>query len=400
MKAVIQKSTARGQMTVPASKSYAHRLLICAGLAEGESRIHRLDRCEDVLASVDCLTAMGAQIHLTGDTALVRGCGGHPDRGVFPCRESGSTLRFLLPPALLGGGGRFTGAPRLMERGVGVYRDLLSPRGIEFAQEACAIAVSGTLRSGSYRIAGDISSQFISGMLFALPLCDGDSLLEVTEPFESRSYVSLTLDVLAQSGIQIETKNNEYRISGGQRYRPLDTAVEGDWSNAAFFCALNALGGEVHIDGLRADSRQGDRVCVQLLERLRTPDAVIDLSDCPDLAPVLFAAAAAMEGGRFTGTRRLAIKESNRAAVMAQELAKFGIRVQCDANSVQVFPGGLHAPCEPLDGHNDHRIVMALSVLATRTGGVIEGAEAVAKSYPDFFEALQKAGVELTYGAE
>ena len=384
MKAVIQKSTARGQVTVPASKSYAHRLLICAGLAEGESRIHRLDRCEDVLASVDCLTAMGAQIRLTGDTALVRGCGGHPDRGVFPCRESGSTLRFLLPPALLGG----------------VYRDLLSPRGIDFAQEACAIAVSGTLRSGGYRIAGDISSQFISGMLFALPLCDGDSLLEVTEPFESRSYVSLTLDVLAQSGIQIETKNNEYRISGGQRYRPLDTAVEGDWSNAAFFCALNALGGEVHIDGLRADSRQGYRVCVQLLERLRTPDAVIDLSDCPDLAPVLFAAAAAMEGGRFTGTRRLAIKESNRAAVMAQELAKFGIRVQCDANSVQVFPGGLHAPSEPLDGHNDHRIVMALSVLATRTGGVIEGAEAVAKSYPDFFEALQKAGVELTYGAE
>ena len=214
-------------------------------------------------------------------------------------------------------------------------------------------------------------------------------------PVESRPYIDITLGVMRQFGIAVaQTEENIFHIPGG-RYRAVSAAVEGDWSNAAFFYALNALGGDVTVTGLTPDSLQGDRVCVGMLERLRNGFAEIDIAETPDLGPVLFAAAAALHGGRFTGTRRLAVKESDRAAAMAAELAKCGVKTEVEENAVAVLPGGLTKPAEPLCGHNDHRIVMALAVLLTQTGGTIEGAEAVGKSFPGFFTELGKLGIDV-----
>ena len=397
MKAAITKSVARGSVRVPASKSYAHRRLICAALAEGESRICGVDENRDVLATAECLSALGASVRFEGTDIWVRGCGGAVrGGGRLDCCESGSTLRFLVPVALLGGGGEFVGSQRLMARGISVYEQVFADRGIKICPQADRIEVSGKLTAGDYTVPGNVSSQFISGLLFALPLLDGKSTVTVTDAFESRAYVDLTLDVLAQSGVKVTVREGHvYEVSGNGRYAPQNGAVEGDWSQAAFFFALNALGGDVSVCGLREDSRQGDRVCLAYLKRLTRPGAVLDLSDCPDLAPVLFAVAVACHGGVFEGTARLAIKESDRAAVMAEELAKFGADISVFPNRVEVRPAALHAPACPLSGHNDHRVVMALSVLATRTGGMIEGAEAISKSYPGFFDALRGLGVEV-----
>lgn len=397
MRVRIGKSTACGSVKIPSSKSYAHRLLICAGLSDGESRIHGINKNQDVLATADCLEALGAVVRFDGRTAYVNGCGGNiRGGGRLLCRESGSTLRFLIPIALLGGGGDFIGTERLISRGVGVYSDILKKSGIEITPQTDKITVRGRLKAGNYTVPGDVSSQFITGMLFALPLADGDSRIEVTSSFESRAYVDMTVDTLRQSGVDIVQKDgNIFEIKGNQRYHSLDTAVEGDWSNAAFFFALNSIGGNVEVGGLKSDSRQGDRICLEYLKRLDSPDAVLDVSNCPDLAPILFTVAAARHGGVFTGTRRLAIKESNRAVVMAEELAKFGADIVVHDDLVEVHPSVLHAPSDLLCGHNDHRVVMSLGVLATVYGGVIDGAEAVSKSYPEFFEALRGLKVEV-----
>ena len=399
MKITIKKGRATGTVFAPPSKSVAHRLLIAAALAEGESVISNVAYSEDILATLDCLKVLGARVEIEGSTVRVIGIGGKvKNTGTLRCRESGSTLRFLIPVALLGGRGEFSGAERLIARGIGVYREMLGEKGISFSVETSRIMADGTLTAGHYAMRGDVSSQFVSGMLFALPLLAGDSVLEILPPFESRKYVDITVDVLARFGVSIEKKDEfTYFIRGGQHYRPASLAVEGDWSNAAFLLALDSLGGDVRVEGLNENSLQGDCVCVSLLGRLERAGEVIDLSGCPDLAPVLFAVAAAKQGARFVGTRRLAIKESNRAAAMASELAKMGARVDLEENAVTVYGGTLRAPTETIDGHNDHRIVMSMSLLATLVGGQIEGAQAIRKSYPDFFEVLSNLGIEVQY---
>lgn len=387
----------QGQVTVPPSKSCAHRLLLSAALAKGESVISNVAFSEDILATLDCLRALGADCSVAESTVRIRGgvfaANGMP---LLPCRESGSTLRFLIPTALLSGGGTFCGTKRLLDRGIGVYETLLRAFASFRRVSDTRLCIQGRLRPGSFPVPGDISSQFISGLLFALPLLDGDNRLDVIPPFESRGYVDLTLDAMRRFGVHIQRQNDCFLIPGGQTYQPATETVEGDWSQAAFFCAMNVLGGKVQLCGLNAQSLQGDRVCQTLLPQISGGPTEADLSDCPDLAPVLFAAAAACgHGARFTGTRRLSIKESNRAAVMAQELAKFGAKLQVAENAVTVSPGSIHTPEEPLQGCNDHRVVMALSVLAMKTGGTIQGCEAVRKSYPDYFEALGRLGVSM-----
>ena len=331
----------------------------------------------------------------------VKGCGGRPLvkdlLPVLPCRESGSTLRFLIPTALCAGGGIFQGAERLMARGVSVYEELLKERGVTFAGERDSLTVKGKLRPGLYRLRGDVSSQFISGLLFALPLLKEDSAIEILPPFESRGYVDMTLEALDVFGIRVDRQGEmRFLVPGGQCYQPAQVTVEGDWSQAAFFYGLNALGSQVEVTGLRSDSLQGDRVCERLMKEMTGGFLQADLSDCPDLAPVLFAVAAGLENGaHFTGTRRLAIKESNRASAMADELAKFGAEISVGENEVKIAPVTLHRPKEILQGHNDHRVVMALAVLATRFGGVIDDAQAISKSYPEFFRDLAGLGVQV-----
>ena len=387
MKVTFSPYRAHGEICAPPSKSYAHRQLICAALSEGESIVRGLENSEDIDATTDCIKALGATVKKENDGTLhIKGGIKKADGAVFGCRESGSTLRFFLPLALLDGKPSiFTGTERLMQRGIGIYEDIFCEKDITVEKNESSLKVSGVLRGGKYEMKGNVSSQFATGLLFALPLVENDSELRIVPPVESRGYVDITLDVLQRFGIKIEeTEPNTFKIKGNQKYRAEDVEVEKDWSNAAFLLALNEVGGNVKVNGLSETSLQADKVCTEL-------------SGCPDLAPVLFAVAAAKHGAKFTGTRRLKIKESDRAEVMAEELAKFGVRVETSENEAAVFSNGLSKPKTMLSGHNDHRIVMALSVIASVSGGKIVGAEAVAKSYPRFFEDLEKLGAEAKY---
>lgn len=402
MKLKIDPSRLCGEIKAPPSKSYAHRMLICAALAGGVSRISGISDSEDMLATLDCIEALGAKYVKRGDLVTVQGrCGKTPEGAVLRCRESGSTLRFMIPIALTGARLRFEGTPRLLERGIGIYEQLLGQRGIEIKKDGNGIELCGALTAGDYVLRGDVSSQFVSGLLFALPLLDGDSTVKVLPPVESRAYIDITLSALRSFGVEVtEPEKNLFAVRGGQRYKPADIAVEGDWSNAAALAAFNFTGGSVTVTGLRQDSVQGDRVCLEYFERLREPDAVLDISSCPDLGPVLFALAAAeRHGAVFTGTRRLRIKESDRAAAMAQELSAFGIETELSDNSAVIRPGKLSAPARPLSAHNDHRIIMALTLLCSITGGVIDGVQAVRKSYPNYFDDLGSLGLEAEYEA-
>lgn len=400
MRVTVLPSVAKGRASAPPSKSMAHRLLICGALSSG-SHIENLAYSKDVSATLGCIKALGATVREEENGVFVGGldtCGVPDNAELYVC-ESGSTLRFLIPLCMLSRRRIvLSGSERLFERPLGVYRDIAERFGMEFSVKKDRLTVCGRLESGDYEVPGDISSQFITGLLFALPLTEGDSTLTVTGRFESASYIDLTLSALDRFGIKIERYGNVFKIKGGQSYLPCTLSVEGDCSNAAFLEALNVLGGDVEVTGVSADTLQGDRVYTEIFERLKNGDGgEIDLSDCPDLAPVCFAVAAANKGGRFVGTARLRIKESDRAAAMAEELAKFGITLLVDDNSVTVSGGEVHAPHEPLFSHNDHRIVMALAVLATVTGGVIEDAGAVSKSYPNFFEVLKslRIGIEI-----
>lgn len=395
MRVRIEPGLPRGTVAAPPSKSILHRLLLGAALADGDSFVSPVSGSDDIRATLACIRALGAQARQDGDTVFVHGAAKPAAQAVLPCHESGTTLRLLLPAALLNGGGTFTGTARLMERGIGVYEALLADT-VTFVKTDGAVTVRGTLRPGAYTVPGNISSQFISGLLFALPTLCGDSTVTVLPPVESRPYLDLTVDALRIFGINIQAVSDTvFRIPGGQRFLPARARAEGDWSNAAFFSAWQALGAPLNMTGLLPDSRQGDRVCTSLLQRLQASGAVLDIADCPDLAPVLFAFAAAKHGGVFTGTARLRRKESDRAATMAEELRKCGCVLTVEENRVTVPPADLHAPRGVLCGHGDHRVVMALTVLASLFGATLDGAEAVSKSYPGFFEQLRALSMHV-----
>lgn len=399
MNVTISKGKAHGTIVAPPSKSVAHRMLICGGLANAKSTITGINNSEDVQATLDCLAAIGVQYKHTGDVLEITGREVKKDRKIqeFYCRESGSTLRFFIPLALLTGKRSiFYGTPSLLARPLSVYQTICKEQELFFVKERERIILEGPLRAGNFKVQGNISSQFISGLLFALPVLKKDSQISITQPIESHSYIDLTLNVMKRFGMRIEWKNERtLYIPGGQKYSPVVDSVEGDYSNAAFFSALNVMGGDVAIEGLNPDSVQGDRIYSKYFEMIKRGTPSINISDCPDLGPILLALAAANNGGIFTGTRRLRLKESDRGEAMARELRKFGAVVSVNDDDIVVFPKEFHRPREILDGHNDHRIVMALSILCTVCGGEISGAEAVNKSFPDFFEKLSDVGIEV-----
>ena len=399
MIASIKAAAPHGRVLAPPSKSMAHRLLIGAALSRGESIIHHIADSEDICATVTCLTALGASFTKKGDSLIVRGTDvrKRSAHAALDCHESGSTLRFLIPLALLSPeSATFTGSEKLFTRPLSVYEEIARREGISYEKNGASLAVCGLLSAGDYRVVGNLSSQFISGLLFALPLAAGDSRIIITPPVESRPYIDLTVEALSYFGIAVEwTDEHTLFIRGGQEYRATECTVEGDYSNAAFFSALSLLGGAVEVDGLRADSLQGDRAYINYFDMLTRGTPTIHLGNCPDLAPILMALSAAKNGAVFCGTRRLRLKESDRGAAMAAELAKFGTDVELHDDSIVVYPLDFHAPSERLSGHNDHRIVMALSTLLTKTGGEIAGAEAVAKSLPEYFDMLGTLGVEV-----
>ena len=397
MTITVHKGRAEGTVVAPPSKSAAHRMLICAGLSRGDSLIRGVSPSQDILATIDCLRALGVECRTKDNCVEVKGTAIRTAAAdtVLRCRESGSTMRFFIPIALTRSESiRLEGSRTLLSRPMDVYADICRERGLTFEQTKESITVKGPLSAGEFKVRGDISSQFISGLLFALPMLDADSVIDIIPPAESRLYVDMTIQALAKFGVQV-ARPSEYRleIPGRQTYLGQDLTVEGDYSNAAFFYALNALGSDITITGLDADSLQPDKVCQNLIAQLDRPQPQIDIRECPDLGPILMAVAAAKHGAVFTGTKRLRIKESDRAQAMAEELEKFGARVDIGPDYVQVRPEAFHRPEKALDGHNDHRVIMSLAVLLTLTGGVIEGAQAVNKSFPDFFDKLNGLGI-------
>lgn len=399
MKVKILPSKTSGEVSAPPSKSFAHRYLIGSVLSCGKCVIKNIADSDDIAATLSCIEQLGGSVTKDGNTVTVIPTNEKQiENAVFDCKESGSTLRFFIPVVLATGAKNctFLGSERLLARGIKEYEKLFENSDVIIKSDEKSIEISGKLTAGNYEISGEVSSQYTTGMLFALSVLDGKSTLKITGNAESRAYVDMTIKVLKDFGADIaEPEKNFFEINGKGRLSPGEFTVEGDWSNAAFLIALSRLVGTISVSGLNENSVQGDRFSSVAFDALDGENAEIDLKDCPDLAPILFAYAAYKNGGRFTNTRRLRVKESDRANVMAEELKKFGANVKVYENSVEIEKTQLKPPIVPLCGHNDHRIVMALSVLAAVLGAEIDGAEAVNKSYPDFFRVIKKAGVNV-----
>lgn len=366
----------RGTVIPPASKSMAHRCLIAAFLAGGENRIENLGASHDVLVTLQCLDTL-------------KKC--RDPLPLLDCGESGSTLRFFIPIALvLRGGARFTGRGRLMERPQDPYYSIFQKKGIHYALRDHILTVQGRLEPGEYELPGNVSSQFVTGLLYALSLLSGDSFLRLTSPLESRAYVDMTIDVLARFGVQIREDMQGFSIPGSQRYQPQDLVVEADWSHAGFWYAAKALGNEISVEGLNFRSFQGDKMILQAFQQLTQPgDVVLDVSQCPDLVPPLAAMAAVRHGITcLVNAGRLRIKESDRLTSIATVLNAMGAQVEEYPDSLRItgqkaLSGGVSVDC-----FNDHRIAMMAGIAATRCSApvVLRGADCVKKSYPEFWE--------------
>jgi len=396
-----------GTVTPPPSKSQAHRVLIAAALADGESVIRNVAHSQDIDATLGCLAALGAEFQETAAGLVARGMGANAmsplRRLVLPhldCGESGSTLRFLIPVALAArGGGIFTGRGRLMERPQGPYFDIFREKGIFFEQKDGVLTVQGLLTPGQYRLPGDVSSQFFTGLLYALPLLNGPSAILPTTPLESEGYIAMTCQALETFGVlTVSTRSlpPQYHVAGSGTYTPADVAVEADWSQAGFWYAAQCLGSQVEVAGMNAGSLQGDKAVADFAAKLSQPgDLDIDVSGCPDLVPPLAAMAAVRRGRtRLTNAARLRIKESDRLAAVGEVLCRLGAQVEEGADfltvtGVEALAGGV-----TVDSHSDHRIAMMAAIAATRCENpvTLTGAESVNKSYPTFWAEYERLG--------
>ena len=408
MTITINPTKLSGTVTPPPSKSQSHRLLIAAALGSGESVISNVAFSQDIEATLRCLEELGAGFECAEDTVTVRGMGANAmspmRRMAYPhldCGESGSTLRFLIPIALaVRGGGVFHGRGRLMERPLKPYFDLFDEKGIFYEQEDGVLTVSGLLPPGAYRLPGDVSSQFFSGLLFALPLLGGPSTLIPTTMLESEGYVRMTLQAMGQFGVMMPMALSlppQYHPGGNQTYTAANARVEGDWSQAGFWYAAKFLGSDVELTGLNQNSAQGDSIIEYYVEQLSRPgEAALDVSGCPDLVPPLAVMAALREGEttRLVNAARLRIKESDRLASVTAVLTALGADVTEGPDFLAIrgkeaLPGGV-----TVDSFNDHRIAMMASIAATccEKPVTIAGAECVAKSYPNFWEEYERLG--------
>ena len=431
-----------GTVTPPPSKSQAHRLIIAAALADGVSTLHNVALSQDIEATLRCITALGGGWAETAPgTLTITGIGGRKSTtGELPlldCGESGSTLRFFIPIALaVAGGGIFTGHGRLMERPQGPYFQLFDKKGIFYEQKDGALTVRGALTPGEYALPGNVSSQFFTGLLFALPLLDGPSVIRSTTEVESRDYITITREVLKTAGVKTSRSGDFRRLDvPGGAYRSFEAAVEADWSQAAFWYTAQGLGNPLTIQNMNLKSIQGDRVMADFAEMLRgeplsggitaavpiwgptgsgqvqsrpSPDrpgwttpcvgsVSLPLTHCPDLAPPLAAWGALLNGALYLkDAARLRIKESDRIATIAAALTALGAEVHEEPDRL-ILVGKPSLPGGTVDSVNDHRIAMMAAIAATGCAGpvTIRGAECVKKSYPDFWEVYQSLGGEI-----
>lgn len=390
MDVTITPGKLNGRIHAIPSKSQTHRLLICAAFADRPTQIHCTMSNADTTATIKCLLALGAKFRHNQDGWLVSPITALPEKAVLPCGESGSTLRFLLPiVGSLGVDATLLLEGRLPQRPLSPLWEEMERMGCNLSRPTPnTISCTGQLRAGDYTVAGNISSQFITGLLFAMALMDGQSTLTVTGKLESKPYVDLSCQALAAFGIHTEN----FVVNGNRKFRsPGNITVEGDWSNAAFFLAAHKLGSSLAVDGLSAISSQGDRAVVKALDALDS-NCVIDAADIPDLVPVLAVTAGALNGAVFTNIARLRLKESDRVAAVAAMLEALGATVEVLENTMTVFSAAYHGCI--IDSHADHRIAMAAAIAATIASGpvTILGAECVTKSYPNFWEDYHKLG--------
>lgn len=379
-----------GNLTAIPSKSQAHRLLICAAFADGPTTLICPEINRDIEATADCLRALGADIRRTADGFDITPAAAIPSAAELNCCESGSTLRFLLPIAgALGVDACFRTEGRLAQRPLSPLWEEMERMGCSLSRpDPCTIRCTGQLQSGEFRIAGNVSSQFITGLLFACALMPGSSEIQITGKLESQPYVEMTLQALSRFGLRyhkLQTPKQKLLHSPGT------VRVEGDWSNAAFFLAAKALGSAVEVSGLEPDSAQGDRTVSALLPKLKNR-CCIDAADIPDLVPVLAVAAAANEGAVFTNIQRLRLKESDRVASVISMLRALGGEAFATKDTLTVQPTLLTGGT--VDSVNDHRIAMSAAVAATVCTGpvTILGAQCVAKSYPGFWAEYKRLG--------
>lgn len=419
-------TTLQGTVHAPSSKSMGHREIICAGLAEGTSIIDNISMSKDIEATCRCLKALGVKIEpvasrFDGRSALcVTGTGRlFAAESGADCGESGSTLRFFIPlGALLGESFTFTGHGKLVSRPLDAYYNIFDKQNLAYTNDdgQLPLTINGKLKPGNYQLPGDVSSQFVSGLLFALPLLDGDSVIEITSPLESAAYVDMTLSCLAKYGIEVVNEQHcRYLIKGGQRYKAGSSDVEGDWSQAAFWAVGGALGAGITCAGLSDASLQGDKAIVEIMKRMgakvtTTSDAVtvagcstratiIDGANCPDIIPVLAALASVSEGTtEIVNAGRLRIKECDRLTAMTNELNLLGADVMELIGGLFItgHPEGLDGGAE-VDAWNDHRIAMSLAIVAQRCKEpvVLTGAGSVQKSYPDFWQDYESVGGKI-----
>lgn len=396
-----------GEVTLPPSKSDVHRAILCAALSKGKSVISPVDLSQDILATIDCAKALGAKITVEGDTAYVDGTNlFENNEAVLDCRESGSTLRFFIPVAAVGGvKTTFIGKGRLPQRPIGIYLECLPKAGVNCTtQGGLPLQISGSLKSGEFVVPGNVSSQFITGLLFALPLTGEDSKIILSSPLESVGYINMTIRTMAEFGVKVEVTDYGYFIKGGQNYKPCNYKCEGDWSQAGFFMAAGALGGNITLKGLRVDSIQGDRACLDIFARFGAKVTIaddsiniisdklngieIDARQIPDLVPIFAVTAAFAKGTtNIYGAERLRIKESDRLNAICTCLQKIGADVMEKPDGL-IINGIKQANGGSVEGYNDHRIVMSMSIAVEKSTNPIEitDKESINKSYPAFFD--------------
>ena len=420
MNVIIKPTHLSGNVIIPPSKSLSHRAIIAASLADGKSIISNVMLSKDIIATIEACRAIGAIIEVDKDKLYIEGSKIKRKSNFINANESGSTIRFMIPIALVNSEEmEFRGENNLVNRPLDSYFEIFDSIGIKYERSTSAylpLKTLGGLIPTTYNIRGDISSQFITGLLFSLPLLNGDSKIVITTKLESKGYVDLTLDILSKFGIEIVNVNyEEFIIKGNQKYHPYDYSIEGDYSQTAFFLVADALGANINLIGMNEFSYQGDKKIIDDMKKFNSQiyfndsglrcstekliGTTIDFSQSPDLGPALTVLACLAEGcSNFINAGRLRIKECDRIACMREELNKMGANIR-ELPEGMIINGVDNLVGTTVDSHNDHRVAMALAMASLKTKGEIKilNAECVSKSYPNFWEVFKSLGGEFSY---